>query len=198
MSSPGIVFPLNLRPVLRGREGGSPNAASLPYHPAVWIVDANGRQVFAVAPDGDDLRAGRGATDPHDLVAKAFRIVAWLDAIDAQLRSWIAPLECPPNLLIQPIITVESAGAVANVGVQFCSAPGDEFDTLTRRVPVLAQDKDVTAILEPLRQIVIRRHAAGIAILAALQEAVQSWRSTEAITAADGASVRIEDAGLEH
>ena len=179
-------------------EGGSPGAATLPYHPAVWIVDANGTRIVAVAPHSDDLRAGRGTADPHDLVGRAFRIVSWLERIDAQLCAWIAPLECPANFLIRPIITIESAGAVVQVGVQFCSSPDDEFDRLTRRVPVLAEDSDVAAILEPLRQRILRRHEAGLTILAALQDAVQSWRSTEAITATDHAPTRIEDAGLEH
>lgn len=198
MSTPGIVFPLSLRPVLRGREGGSPNAAYLPYHPAVWIVDARGSRIVAVAPDSDDIRAGRVTADPHDLVGRAVRIVAWLERIQAQLCAWIAPLECPADFVIRPIISIESAGAVVQAGVQFCSTPDDEFDRLTRRVPVLAEDREIAAILEPLRQRVVRRHEAGITILAALQEAVQSWRSTEAITATDQTPIRIEDAGLEH
>jgi hypothetical protein len=198
MSTPGVVFPLSLRPVLRGRQGGSPDAAHLPYHPAVWIVDANGNRTTVVAPHSDDLRAGRGTADPHDLVARAFRIVSWLERIDAQLCAWIAPLECPANFHIRPIITLESAGAIAQAGVQFCSTPDDEFDRLTSRLPVLAEDREIAAILEPLRQRVLRRYEAGITILAALQDAVQSWRSTEAITATDHAPTRIEDAGLEH
>lgn len=198
MSSPGIVFPLSLRPVLRAREGGSAGAASLPYHAAVWIVDANETHIFDVAPDSDDLRAGRGIADPHDLVGKAFRIVAWFERIDAQLHAWTDPLECPPGFLIRPIITTEPGGAVAQVGVQLCSSRDDEFDRVTRRVPVLAGDTEVNAILEPLRPILLRRYEAGITILRELQDAVQSWRSTEAITATDPAAIRIADAGLEH
>jgi hypothetical protein len=152
----------------------------------------------AVAPHRDDVRGGRGTADPHDLVARAFRIVAWLQRIDAQLCAWTASLDCPENYLIRPIIAVESAGAVAQVGIQFCSAPDDEFDRVTGRVPILAEDRIVTAILAPLRERVLRRHDTAVALLASLQEAVQSWRSTEAITATDGTVVRIDDAGLEH
>jgi hypothetical protein len=153
---------------------------------------------MAVAPDVDDIRAGRGTGDPNELVSRAFRIVAWLQGIEAQLCAWIAPLECPADVLIRPIIIVESAGALVQVGVQFCSAPDDEFDRVTRRIRPLAEDGEVAAVLEPLRQRVLSRHEAAISILAALQEAVQSWRSTEALTATDQAPVVIEDAGLEH
>lgn len=145
-----IQFPLALKPVARSRERGLADDAGLPYHPAILIIDAAGRRVTDVAPDADDIRAGRIITDPHVLVSRATQVVAWLQDIHSRLSAWADALGDRPE---------KSLGQ--------------------------------------LRARVLKRHDAAVSILAALQEAVQSWRSTDAITAG-GESMGINDGALEH
>jgi hypothetical protein len=198
MVNPSIQFPLSLRPVVRSRERGVAAGASTPYHPAIWIIDSTGRRVMDIASDPDDVRAGRVLRDPHQLVSRASQTVAWLQAMHDRLRAWTEPLECPPDLNVRPIVAVEPSGTHVEVGVQFCSAPDDEFDRITQRLEILAGEQEQARILEPLRDRMFRRHEAAVSIMTTLQEAVDSWRSTEALTATDQPPLVIDDGALEH
>ena len=198
MAIPLIQFPLSLRPVVRSRERGVAEGASMPYHPAIWIVDGAGRCITDVAPDPDDIRAGRLTRDPHQLVSRASQTVMWLQGLHDRLRAWTDTLECPPDLIVRPIIAVETGSRHVETGVQFCSAPDDEFDRITQRVEILAEEDELSRILEPIRERMLRRHEAAVSILLALQEAVHSWRSTEALTSTDQPPLVIDDRALEH
>jgi hypothetical protein len=197
MTTPFIHFPLSLRPVVRSRERGSAEGASLPYHPAIWIIDSTGRSVMDVASDPDDVRAGRVRRDPHELVSHASRTVTWLQNLHDRLRAWTDPLESPPDLIVRPVVAVEPGSTHVQAGVQFYSAPDVEFDLITQRVMILAEDGELSRNLDPLRGRMLRRHEAAVSILIALQDAVHSWRSTEALTATDQPPLVIDDRALE-
>jgi hypothetical protein len=122
----------------------------------------------------------------------------WLQGLHDRLHAWTDTLECPPDLIVRPIIAVEPSGTHVETGVQFCSAPDDEFDRISQRVEILAQENELFRILEPIRDRMLRRHEAAVSILMALQEAVHSWRSTEALTATDQPPLVIDDRALEH
>jgi hypothetical protein len=93
---------------------------------------------------------------------------------------------------------VEPSGTHVEVGVQFSSAPDDEFDRITQRLEILAGEQEQARILEPLRDRMFRRHEAAVSIMTTLQEAVDSWRSTEALTATDQPPLVIDDGALEY
>jgi hypothetical protein len=59
MTEPTIEFLLSLQPVLRSRQAGDKDGPFVPYHAAIWIVDATGRSVVDIAPDIDDVLGGR-------------------------------------------------------------------------------------------------------------------------------------------
>jgi hypothetical protein len=198
MAVPFIQFPLSLRPVVRSRERGVAEGASMPYHPAIWIVDSTGRRVMDIAPDPDDIRAGRVTRDPHQLVSRASQTVTWLQEIHDRLRAWTDPLDCPPDLIVRPIVAAEPGGTHVDVGVQFCSAPDDEFDRITQRVAILAGEQEQSRVLEPVRDRMFRRHEEAVSILTALHEAVHSWRSAEALTASGQPPLVIDDRALEY
>jgi hypothetical protein len=194
--SSSMEFPLSLRPVVRSRAPGDAVSGQMPYHAAIWIVDRDGSRILDVAPDIDDVRAGRLRDDPLELVARASRIVEWLQALDVRLGSWIDPLAGPRGLVLRPIITAVKQGRMVEAGIQFCSAPEEEFDRATREVRVLAGDDELEAALEPLRVQVVRRFDDAAAVLGKLRDAVDSWRSTEAVTAGPDPLV-IGDGDLE-
>jgi hypothetical protein len=191
-----MEFPLSLRPVVRSRAPGDASSGHMPYHAAIWIVDRNGSRILDVAPDVDDVRAGRLRDDPLELVSRASRIAEWLQALHVRLSSWIDPLTAPSGLVLRPIITAVKQGRMVEAGVRFCSAPGEEFDRATREVRLLAADDELEAALEPLRIQVLRRFDDASAVLGKLREAVESWRSTEEVTAGSDPLV-IGDGGLE-
>jgi hypothetical protein len=195
MLSP-IEFPLSLRPVVRSRAPGDAVSGPMPYHAAIWIVDCNGSRILDVAPDIDDVRAGRLRDAPLELVSRASRIVEWLQALHVRLESWIDPSAGPRGLVLRPIMTAVKQGRMVEAGIQFCSAPEEEFDRATREVRVLASDDELEAVLEPLRVQVVRRFEDASAVLGKLQEAVESWRSTEELTAGPDPLV-IGDGALE-
>lgn len=198
MSSPGIQFPLTLRPVVRSRSGGGPAGRRLPYHAAVLIVDGSGRDVLHIAPDTDDLIAGRTSHDPHDLVAKASRVVAWLWALQHRLASFTADLEQSPVLFARPVILVHGGGSMLDAGVRFCTPPDEEFDRLTREIRILASEDELTRVLEPLRDRVLRQYDEALSLLTSLQDAVDSWRITEQLAAGGNDPLAIEDGTPEH
>jgi hypothetical protein len=168
----------------------------MPYHAAIWIVDRDGSRILDVAPDIDDIRAGRLRDDPLELVSRASRIVEWLRALHMRLGSWIDPLEGPGGLELRPIIIAVNQGRMVEAGIQFCSAPDEEFDRATREVRLLAGDDELEAALEPLRIQVVRRFDDASAVLGKLREAVDSWRSTEEVTAGPDPLV-IDDGAME-
>jgi hypothetical protein len=55
----------------------------------------------------------------------------------------------------------------------------------------------VNSILDLLGDRVMRRHAAAIATLGAVREAIEAWRSAEEVTASATGSVAIDDVRLE-
>jgi hypothetical protein len=168
----------------------------MPYHAAIWIVDRDGSRILDIAPDIDDVRGGRLRDDPLELVSRASRVVEWLQSLNARLGSWIDPLAAPQGLVLRPIITAVKQGRVVEAGVQFCSAPQEEFDRATREIRILAGDDELEAALEPLRGQVVRRFEDASAVLGKLREAVESWRSTEELTAGPDPLV-IGDGALE-
>jgi hypothetical protein len=198
MCTPVVHFPLSLRPVVRSRERGAADGASLQYHAAIWIVDGTGRRVTDIAPDPNDLRGGRATHDPHGLVARASRTVDWLQRLHDRLSAWTASLESPPDLVVRPIVALEPGGSHVEAGVQFCAAPDDEFDRLTVRLEMLAPERVLPHLLGPLQDRIIKRHDAAVDILRTLQEAIESWRATEALTATDRPPLTIDDRALEH
>jgi hypothetical protein len=155
----------------------------MPYHAAIWIVDRNENRIMDIAPDIDDVRGGRLRDDPLELVSRASRVVEWLQSLDMRLGSWIDPLAAPQGLILRPVITVTKQGRTVEAGIRFCSGPEDEFDRATREIRLLAGDDELEAALEPLRAQVLRRFEDASAVLGKLRDAVESWRSTEELTA---------------
>lgn len=205
MSVAPIQFPLTLRPVVRSHAGGEPTGRRLPYHAAVIIVDRAGRQVLHIAPNIDDLLAGRTHHDPHQLVSRASRAVTWLYNLQSRLASWTAVLDSSPALLVRPVIVMREVGTdpattptLVDAGVQFCTAPDEEFDRLTRPVYILADDTELNRSLDPLHERVLREYEAALKILTELQEAVHSWRIAEELASAGHGSLVIEDGSVEH
>jgi hypothetical protein len=194
--SSSIQFPLSLRPVVRSRAPGDAVSGSMPYHAAIWIVDRDGSRILDVAPDVDDVRAGRLRDDPLELVSRATRIAEWLQALHARLGSWVDPLAGPRGLELRPILTTVKQGRMVEAGIQFCSAPEEEFDRVTREVRLLAGDEELEGALEPVRVQVVRRFEDASAVLGKLREAVESWRSTEELTAGPD-PLAIGDGALE-
>jgi hypothetical protein len=191
-----MEFPLSLQPVVRSRAPRDSVSGHMPYHAAIWIVDRDGSRILDIAPDIDDVRGGRLRDDPLELVSRASRVVEWLQSLNARLGSWIDPLAAPQGLVLRPIITAVKQGRVVEAGVQFCSAPQEEFDRATREIRILAGDDELEAALEPLRGQVVRRFEDASAVLGKLREAVESWRSTEELTAGPDPLV-IGDGALE-
>jgi hypothetical protein len=93
-------------------------------------------------------------------------------------------------------MTAAKQGRMVEAGIQFCSAPEEEFDRATREIQLLAGDDELEAALEPLRGQVMRRFEDASAVLEKLREAVESWRSTEELTAGPDPLV-IGDGALE-
>jgi hypothetical protein len=194
--SAAMRFPLSLQPVVRCRAPGDPVSGPMPYHAAIWIVDRDGSRVLDVAPDIDDVRAGRLRDAPLELVSRATGIVEWLQALHVRLDSWIDPSAGSGGVVLRPIITAVKQGRMVEAGIRFCSAPEGEFDRATREVRVLAGDDELEAVLEPLRVQVVRRFEDASAVLGKLQEAVESWRSTAELTAGPDPLV-IADGAME-
>ena len=199
MTDSGIECPLSLRPVVRGREGGDLSRGQLPYHPAIWIVDRRDCKVMDVAPDPNDLRAGRTRTDPVELVSRASAIIAWLHELEAHVSGWIESLESGSELVAKPLIRVLDEGRRVEVGVSFCSPSADEFDRITATLDMLAQEHVLNGALDALRGQVLRRNEAALSILRSLQAAVRGWREAENLAPThDGARTEINDESLEH
>ncbi|HSJ24892.1 MAG TPA: hypothetical protein VK929_09505 [Longimicrobiales bacterium] len=193
-----IEFPLRLQPVVRSREGGDHGGVSVPYHPVVWIVDNQGRHVADIGTHADDIRGGRIVQDPHQLVARASRFVVWLHALDAQLSSLVEALTESPQVLVQRTILVNTQRSTAEIGVQFCSIRHEEFDHITQEIPLLGAESAVEVLLDAFRDRVLRRHDAAVSLLARIQEAVDSWRTTEELAASRTGAIVIDDGALEH
>jgi hypothetical protein len=168
----------------------------MPYHAAIWIVDRDGNRVMYIGPDVDDVRGGRFRDDPLELVSRASRVAEWLQSLNMRLDSWIDPLAAPQGLLLRPVITATQHGHMVEAGIRFCSAPDEEFDRATREIRVLAGDAELEAVLGPLRGQVMQRFEDASAVLGKLREAVDSWRSTEELTAGPDPLV-IGDGALE-
>lgn len=199
MTDSGIEFPLSLRPVVRSREGGDSSRGQLPYHPAIWIVDRRDRKVMDVAPDPNDLRAGRTRMDPVELVSRASAIIAWLHDLEVHVSGWIESLESGSELVAKPLIRVLDEGRKAEVGVSFCSPSAEEFDRITATFDMMAQEHLLNGRLDALRGQVFRRHEAALTILRSLQAAVRGWREAESLAPSrDGGRTDISDESLEH
>lgn len=199
MSDQSIRFPLALSPVVRSREGGLPDGGHLPYHPVIVIVDAEGRRVADIGPDADDVRAGRAVTDPHQLVARAARVVVWLEDLHSRVAALAESLADPDSLLlIRPYMCVNDVASRVDAGVQFCSTTEGEFDRITQSIRIRGDSNDLEKNLDELRERTRRRYESATAILIALREAVHSWRDADAVTASDQSALRIADGVPEH
>jgi hypothetical protein len=197
MASILVEFPLSLHPVVRSREAGDRDGGHVQYHAAIWIVDHHGRRIMDVAPDINDVRGGRLRDDPLELVSRASGVVAWLQSLNRRLGSWIDSSSVAKGLALRPIIIVGKQGRTVEAGIQFCSAPDDEFDRVTRDIRVLAGDSELEEMLAPLRAQVIERSEAAATVLGKLQEAVESWRITEELAASGPDRIVIGDGSLE-
>ena len=197
MTNPAIEFPLGLRPVVRSRQPGDQLGSFVPYHAAIWIVDATGHSIVDVAPDLDDLRGGRKSEDANALVARAFRMVAWLERVHARLAA-LTPLDPVPQLLARPFLSVSPSARTAEIGVQLLSSDNEEFDRLSRRVDLFAIEAAVDAIIDLLGGRLTRRYAAAAETLRTVREAIDAWRSTEEVTASGTDPVVIDDVRLEN
>jgi hypothetical protein len=152
-----------------------------------------------VAPDPNDLRAGRMRIDPYELVSRASLIVTWLRDLDGRVSAWAGSLEPGSGLIAKPFIRVLEEGRSAEVGICFCSPSADEFDRITAKVAMLAQEEVLSDALDPLYVQVLRRHEAALSILRSLQDAVRSWREADEVApAADRVNTTIDDGSLEH
>jgi hypothetical protein len=198
MTEPGIEFPLSLRPVVRSRQPRDQHGSFVPYHAAIWIVDATGRRIVDVAPDLDDLRGGRNSEDAHALVNRASRMVGWLERVHARLAALTAPLDPVPQLLARPFLSVSGNDRTAEIGVQLLSSENEEFDRLSRRVDLFASEAAVDAIVDLLSGRLARRYAAAAETLEAVREAIDAWRSTEEVAASGTDPVVIDDVRLEY
>lgn len=196
--APSIRLPLSLRPVVRSRQSGVQHGAFVPYHAAIWIVDATGHRIVDVGPDIDDVRGGRHTEDAHALVDRASRMVGWLERVHARVSSLATSLDPVPELLVRPFLSVSSSDRTAEVGVQLLSADNVEFDRMSRRVDLFAGEPAVDAVIEVLQDRLTRRYAAAAGILETVREAIDAWRSAEEVAASGTDPVVITDVGLEN
>lgn len=199
MEGLSIEFPLALNPVVRSRGGGDPAGVPLPYHPAVWIVDRRGDRILDVAPDIAEVR--RGGCDPNALVARASRIVAWLNALEERISAATGPEAPVPGLALRSFVSVPPRSSVHDAeiafGVRLCGAGGEEFDRVARRVPLLAEEAALAPLLESLASDVARRYEEAASIQRSLQEAVESWRLAEEVAPSARSPMAIGDGGME-
>lgn len=194
-----MKFPLTLRPVVRARERGSPGGTPLPYHPMLLLVDDAGNHVAEVGPDADDVRAGRAITDPHQLVARAARIVAWLDDLNSRLVAWADTLQGEGGLLsVRPVISIDAGASRVEAGLSLCSVSGEEFDRVTHSFAVRCRDEELAKGLAALQERTLKRCESALTMLTALRSAVDSWRAADEVTASSQSPMRIADSALEH
>ena len=197
-TAPSISLPLSLQPVLRSRQSGDQHAAYVPYHAAIWIVDATGRRILDVGPDLNDLLGGRHTEDAHALVDRASRTVEWLERVYARVSSLATSVESVPELLVRPLLSVSSGDRTAEIGAQLLSADCVEFDRLSRRIDLFAGESAVDAVIELLQLRLTRRYAAAAGILETVRGAIDAWRSAEEVAASGTDPVVITDVGLEN
>lgn len=172
---------------------GQAEGEDLPYHAAILIADGSGRAVLDIGPDLDDLRAGRVERDPNVLVARAVRVVNWLNDLQARVTAWIEPLGSLEHIDVRPFVDLQPAGRGVIAGVRLIVPPDNEFDRITRDVRLLAEEDELARNLDPLFQRILRKHRTALDILQSLQHAVESWRVAEQHAATSSGPLVIGD-----